>query len=146
MPFLKCANSERNFQEWSCEVVVAQCRQSLLTGFRVVILPCRTISKLWIMTSGSVTVRSNWPDSRAPELWDGVPCNINGGDSISTESCAGCDGPSLGDGFGLALILPPDDVELPVKAAPRDLRLSFEVRRSMVPRDVGRPAKSVQSA
>ena len=79
-----------------------QSGQSLETGFLKVVLATRTISKLWSVTSGSVTVRSSWPDRRAPVDEAGLPWKIRGGDSMSMTSFAGF----AAEIFGLFLGLP----------------------------------------
>ena len=89
LPFLYLVGSDRNFHLKISELFVMQSGQSFCTGFLKVVLANRTISKLWSVTSGSVTVRSSWPDRRAPVEEVGLPWNMRGGDSMSITSFAG---------------------------------------------------------
>ena len=113
-PFLYFVGSDRNFHLKTSEVLVAQSGQSLETGFLKVVLATRTISKLWRVTSGSVTVRSNWPDRRAPVDEVGLPWKIRGGDSMSMTSFAGFAAEIFGLFLGLPLV---GELERPTRLA-----------------------------
>lgn len=73
VPRLNRLGSERNVQVKRWVSLDAHSGQSFDTGFLTVTLALRTMSKDWSLTSGSVTVRRSWPESNAPEDWDGVP-------------------------------------------------------------------------
>ena len=69
----KWAGSDRNFQRNISVVLVVQSGQSCLTGRLVVTLASNTISNVLMLTSGSLSVRISWPESRAPVEEPGGP-------------------------------------------------------------------------